>query len=54
MDLAEGRRGSRAGRECEKLIGERPSFKEFLTAPGPSLKGLKLTRDRSPTRDVKL
>lgn len=41
-------------REYEKLTGKRASFKEFLAASGPSLKGLDLTRDRSPMRDVKL
>lgn len=41
-------------REYEKLAGKRASFKEFLTAPGPSLKGLDLARDRSPMHDVKL
>ena len=41
-------------REYEKLTGKTASFKEFLTGPGPSLKGLNLTRDRSPMREVKL
>jgi prevent-host-death family protein len=41
-------------REYERLAGKIISFKEFLTAPGPSLKGLDLSRDRSPMREVKL
>jgi prevent-host-death family protein len=43
-----------ARREYEKLTGKRLGFKEFLTAKGPSLKGVDLTRDRSPMRGVKL
>jgi antitoxin Phd len=41
-------------REYEKLTGKKAGFKEFLTAPGPSLKGVDLARDRSPMRDVEL
>jgi antitoxin Phd len=41
-----------AERDYEKLAGKRPSFKQFLTAAGPSLEGLDLTRDRSPLRKV--
>lgn len=41
-------------REYEKLTGKRLGFKEFLTAKGPSLEGVDLTRDRSPMRDLKL
>jgi antitoxin Phd len=41
-------------REYEKLTGKRAGFKEFLTGPGPSLKGLDLTRDRSAMRDFTL
>ena len=41
-------------REYEKLTGKRADFKEFLIARGPSLKGLNLSRDRSPMREVKL
>jgi antitoxin Phd len=41
-------------REYEKLAGQRPSFKEFLTGTGPSLEGISLKRDRSPTRRIKL
>jgi prevent-host-death family protein len=43
-----------AWREYEKLTGKRLGFKEFLTAKGPSLEGVDLTRDRSPVRGVKL
>ena len=43
-----------ARRDYEKLTGERPGFKEFLTGKGPGLQGLNLTRDRSPMRRVKL
>ena len=43
-----------ARRDYEKLTGERPGFKEFLTGKGPRLKVLNLTRDRSPMRRVKL
>jgi antitoxin Phd len=41
-------------REYEKLTGKKGGFKEFLTAPGPSLKGVDLARDRSPMREVEL
>jgi antitoxin Phd len=41
-------------REYEKLTGKRASFKEFLTTPGSSLKGVDLARDRSPMREIKL
>lgn len=43
-----------AQREYEKLTGKRRGFKEFLTAKGPSLEGVELTRDRAPMRGVKL
>ena len=43
-----------AQRDYEKLIGERPGFKEFLLGKGPSLEGLDLTRDRAPMRSIKL
>jgi antitoxin Phd len=43
-----------AQQEYEKLTGKRLGFKEFLTAKGPSLEGVDLTRDRSPMRDAKL
>lgn len=43
-----------AEREYEKLTGQRPDFKEFLLGPGPSLEGIKVTRERSPMREVKL
>jgi antitoxin Phd len=41
-------------REYEKLTGKKAGFKEFLTAPGPSLKGVDVARDRSPMRNVEL
>lgn len=40
--------------EYAKLTGQRPSFKDFLRGKGESLKGVELTRDRSPVRDVQL
>jgi prevent-host-death family protein len=43
-----------AQQEYEKLTGKRRGFKEFLTAKGPCLEGVNLTRDRSPMRDLKL
>ena len=43
-----------AERDYEKLIGTRPSFKQFLLGRGPSLEGLDLARDRSPMRKAKL
>lgn len=43
-----------AQEEYEKLLGKRPSFKEFLLGEGPSMEELDLTRDNSPMRDVKL
>jgi prevent-host-death family protein len=36
-----------------ELTGQRLSFKDFLLS-GPSLEGLDLERDKSPTRDVEL
>lgn len=39
--------------EFERLIGQRPAFKDFLTQ-GESFDGLDLTRDQSPGRDVAL
>lgn len=36
-----------------KLIGEKPSFKNFLME-GPSFEGLDLKRDRTPGRDIDL
>jgi antitoxin Phd len=43
-----------ARREYERLTGERPSCKQFLLGKGPSFEGLDLSRDKSPTRRVKL
>ena len=43
-----------AQRDYEKLTGKRPGFKQFLLGKGPSLRGLDLTRDRSPMRNVGL
>ena len=43
-----------AQRDYEKLTGKRLGFKQFLLAKGPSLKGLRLERDKSPMRNVKL
>jgi antitoxin Phd len=42
-----------AAEEFERLVGQRPSFKDFL-AQGESFEGLDLGRDRSPGRDVSL
>jgi antitoxin Phd len=39
--------------EYERLIGQRPGFKEYLAA-GESFEGLDLTRNTSPDRDVAL
>lgn len=41
-------------RDYEKLTGERPGFKQFLLGTGPTLKGLDLSRDKSPMRKVSL
>ena len=43
-----------AQRDYEKLTGERPGFKDFLLSKGPSLKGVDLTRDRTPMRSARL
>ena len=43
-----------ARRDYEKLTGKRAGFKEFLLGAGPSFRGLRLGRDRSPMRKVKL
>jgi len=40
-------------KEYEKLKGEQGSFKNFLFN-GPSLQGLDLKRDTSPSRDISL
>ncbi|MBT9587061.1 type II toxin-antitoxin system Phd/YefM family antitoxin [bacterium] len=37
--------------EYQRLIGERPSFKEFLFN-GPGIHDLDLSRDDSPMRDI--
>jgi len=42
-----------AAEEFERLTGQRPSFKDYLTQ-GESFEGLHLTRDPSPSRDVAL
>lgn len=42
-----------AAAEFERLTGQRPAFKDFLTQ-GESFEGLDLTRDPSPSRDVAL
>ena len=42
-----------AAEEYERLIGQRPAFKDYLTQ-GESFEGLDLTRDQSPSRDVAL
>ncbi|MFI5454548.1 MAG: type II toxin-antitoxin system prevent-host-death family antitoxin [Isosphaerales bacterium] len=39
--------------EYERLTGQRPGFKAYLTQ-GESFEGLDLARDRSPSRDVAL
>jgi antitoxin Phd len=43
-----------ARRDYEKLTGQRPGFKQFLLGKGPSFRGLDLTRDKSPMRNVSL
>jgi prevent-host-death family protein len=40
--------------DYEKLTGQRPGFKQFLLGKGPSFRGLDLTRDKSPMRNVSL
>jgi antitoxin Phd len=42
-----------AAEEFERLVGRRPSFKDYL-AQGDPFDGLELTRDQSPSRDVSL
>ena len=42
-----------AAEEFERLTGQRPAFKDYLTQ-GESFEGLDLTRDPSPSRDVAL
>ena len=42
-----------AAEEFERLTGQRPGFKDYLTR-GESFVGLDLTRDQSPSRDVAL
>ena len=42
-----------SAKEYEKLKGKHSSFKNFLLN-GPSLAGLDLSRDTSPSRDVSL
>jgi antitoxin Phd len=43
-----------ARRDYEKLTGKRSGFKRFLLGKDPSLRGVDLTRDKSPARDVRL
>jgi len=40
-----------AAEEFERLMGQRPAFKDYLTQ-GESFEELDLTRDPSPSRDV--
>jgi prevent-host-death family protein len=42
-----------AAEEYERLVGKRPSFKDYLRS-GPSFEGVDLVRDASPPRDVRL
>lgn len=42
-----------AERDFERLSERRPSFKEFLLAPGPDMEDLDLARDKSPMRDIR-
>jgi antitoxin Phd len=42
-----------AAGEFERLTGERPAFKDYLTR-GESFDGLDLARDQSPSRDMGL
>ncbi len=42
-----------SAQEFERLAGERPGFKEYLSQ-GESFQGLDLTRDQSPGRHVAL
>jgi len=42
-----------AAKEFERLTGQRPGFKEYLTQ-GESFEGLDLARDQSPSREVAL
>ncbi len=42
-----------AAEEYERLVGQRPSFKDYLSH-GESFEGLDLTRDQSPGRDFRL
>jgi prevent-host-death family protein len=43
-----------ARRDYQILTGKRMSFKQFLLAEGPSLRGLDLRRDKAPMRNVQL
>jgi prevent-host-death family protein len=42
-----------AAEEFERLVGQRPAFKEYLLK-GESFDGLDLERDRSTSRDISL
>jgi antitoxin Phd len=42
-----------AATEFERLTGQRPSFKDYLSQ-GESFEGLDLRRDDSPSRDIAL
>ncbi len=42
-----------AEEEYERLVGQRPSFKDYLSQ-GESFEGLDLSRDQSPGRDFPL
>ena len=43
-----------AERDYDRLVGAKPSFKEFLLDADPTFEGLELSRDRSVVRDVEL
>ena len=40
--------------DYQRLLGQRPSFKEFLLQHTPDLSALPLTRDKSSMREVEL
>jgi hypothetical protein len=43
-----------AQRDYDRLTGNKPTFKQFLLARGPSLAGVELRRDRSRMRNTEL
>lgn len=40
--------------DYQRLVGQRPGFRDYLLDEGPGFEGIELSRDRSACRDVSL